>query len=132
MNGGRIDSSTSGRGNAGSVNINSRDRIHIQGKTTRGDASGIYSSVEATGIGDGRNITLNTTSLELHDEGTISASTEGQGNAGDIDITARNIQRWQNCRGNLLHRYRTRRHSHQPRRSPLFNAFGSRMGNSRK
>ena len=79
--GGRLRSSTDGRGNAGNIAI-SANRVSI-------DGNAVTSRVEATGIGNGGNITINTGTLSLTNGGQIDGSTYGRGNSGDIAISAR-------------------------------------------
>ncbi|MGK7892901.1 MAG: filamentous hemagglutinin, partial [Xenococcus sp. (in: cyanobacteria)] len=81
--GARIDSSTSGNGNAGSVIINATDSI-----TLNGESSFIQSEVNSGAEGDAGGVTITTGSLNLTNGGEISASTFGQGNAGAVNITA--------------------------------------------
>jgi filamentous hemagglutinin family protein len=86
-NGGVINSSTYGQGNAGSIKINASNTISADGAS---QSSGIFSSVAETGVGDAGAIEIATSDLTLTNEGVISSSTFGQGNAGGIKITASN------------------------------------------
>ncbi|MGK7898731.1 MAG: beta strand repeat-containing protein, partial [Xenococcus sp. (in: cyanobacteria)] len=91
-NGGRVDSSTFGQGNAGAINIIARDIVSIDGEGSLGIFnSGTYSDVRSNAVGNSGGVTITTGSLSLTNGGEISASTSGQGNAGDIKITARDI-----------------------------------------
>ena len=82
---GLINSSTSGQGNAGNIDINASDSITL---ASQGNTSTIFSGVDANAVGDGGNVNLATNSLTLSNGGLISSSTSGQGNAGNIDINA--------------------------------------------
>ncbi len=81
-NRGNLLSSTSGRGNGGDIIIDTRDTVKF-------DNAIAYSAVEPTGFGNAGNIKLNTGSLSLLNGGFLSATTNGQGNAGDIAINVR-------------------------------------------
>ncbi len=83
-----IDTSTSGRGNAGNINIIARDNILISGEDIR-DVPGILSRVSVNGIGDSGKINVTTGSLFINNGGIISTNTRGEGNAGDIIINVR-------------------------------------------
>jgi filamentous hemagglutinin family protein len=75
-----------GKGNAGNVKLNIRDRINIIGVD-----SGIFSNVLAGGTGNGGNIEIYKGSLFVSDGGQITASTSGDGNAGSIKIDAKSL-----------------------------------------
>ncbi|MEH2146556.1 two-partner secretion domain-containing protein [Nostoc sp.] len=73
---------TEGQGNTGSVNINARDTVSL-------DGSFIFNNVEQTGVGNTGGINITTGSLALTRGSQLLASTEGQGNAGSVSINAR-------------------------------------------
>jgi large exoprotein involved in heme utilization and adhesion len=88
-NGGQIDASTFGKGNAGSVIINATGNISASGESIKkGFNSGIFSEVYSTEKGDAGGIEINTKDISLINGGQISASTDGQGNAGSVIINA--------------------------------------------
>ncbi|MGK7899468.1 MAG: filamentous hemagglutinin N-terminal domain-containing protein [Xenococcus sp. (in: cyanobacteria)] len=87
-NGGRVDASTFGQGNAGSVEISASDTITIDGEDLGGSSSGAYSQVASGAVGDAVGVTIATGSLTLTNGGVVSASTLGQGNAGSVEISA--------------------------------------------
>ena len=92
-NGGRVDASTAGQGNAGVVNVTATGDITIDGERMgdtrlRGTPSGITSRVNGIGEGDSGGVTVSTNNLNLTNGGEVSASTEGQGNAGAVNVTA--------------------------------------------
>ena len=78
-NGGQLQASTFGRGNAGDVIITG-DRVLFD----NGDA---LSRIEEGGIGRGGSININANSLVVRSGASLTASTRGQGNAGDVIIT---------------------------------------------
>ncbi|MEH2072573.1 MAG: filamentous hemagglutinin N-terminal domain-containing protein [Nostoc sp.] len=89
-NGAQLVASTLGNGNAGSISIDARDRIFIDG-TSKGALvpTAVGSSVEKTGKGKGGDIGITTNSLSLTNGALLIASTSGQGDAGNITIDAR-------------------------------------------
>ena len=92
--------SNPGQGNAGSVTINARDRISIDGEGvetfTLGEVaipilystSAIYTTVGSGAVGQGGDVTLTTNSLSLTNGGAVNTSTAGRGNAGRVTINA--------------------------------------------
>jgi filamentous hemagglutinin family protein len=88
-NGGRVDASTYGQGNAGSVEITAQDTIAIDGNNSSTDfISGVGSVVAREAVGDAGRIMIETDSLFLTNGGQVNSGTYGQGNAGSIEITA--------------------------------------------
>ncbi|MDB9454666.1 filamentous hemagglutinin N-terminal domain-containing protein [Dolichospermum circinale CS-541/06] len=79
-NGGFINASTSGKGNAGNVAIQATQGVTVGGFLT----SGVFD----TGVGNSGGITIDTSTLTLENGGIISADTSGKGNAGNIVISA--------------------------------------------
>jgi large exoprotein involved in heme utilization and adhesion len=88
--GARINTSTSGQGNAGNINLQAAS-IDVTGTSPDGElSSGFLANVNETGIGHGGNIYIETGQLRLTDIAIISSSTFGEGNAGSISIFATN------------------------------------------
>ncbi|MDJ0533848.1 MAG: hypothetical protein QNJ70_15385 [Xenococcaceae cyanobacterium MO_207.B15] len=81
-----INASTEGQGNAGRIKINAVDSVTLDGEGT--NPSSISSSVDSFAVGDAGGVEINTGSLVITNGGVISASSDGQGKAGDISITA--------------------------------------------
>ncbi|MEP0884035.1 filamentous hemagglutinin N-terminal domain-containing protein [Trichocoleus sp. ST-U3] len=77
-----LNSNTAGLGNAGSVNINARDTVSF-------DSSRLYNNVEPTGVGNGGDINITTGSLSLTGGAFLFSTTRGLGNAGSVNINAR-------------------------------------------
>jgi filamentous hemagglutinin family protein len=96
-NGAVITTSTGGQGNPGSVTINVRDTIILNGAgpfredLKIGQSSGIFSSVKETGVGEGGNIRINTRVLSVGNGAVVIANTFGRGNGGKIQINADSI-----------------------------------------
>jgi len=87
-NGGLISSSNAGQGNAGLVEINATDSISIDGQTAEGFLSSIRSQVLSQADGNSGGIKLTTSNLTLTNRGTISSASQGQGDAGLVEINA--------------------------------------------
>ncbi|MBD2097706.1 filamentous hemagglutinin N-terminal domain-containing protein [Trichocoleus sp. FACHB-591] len=97
-NGGQIETSTFGRGNAGTVTITARDTVSIDGAGTAlsrdgagrpTPSSGIFSRVREDAVGNGGSVNITAGSLSVTNGGHLETSTSGKGNAGTITITAR-------------------------------------------
>ena len=73
----------------GIIQINAIDTITIDGEQSDGTASGATSLVNSGAIGDAGGVTITTDNLNLTNGGQVSASTFGEGNAGSVEITAR-------------------------------------------
>jgi filamentous hemagglutinin family protein len=89
-NGGQITGSTFGQGNAGQVTIDA-DNVSIDRVGNNKLSSGVFSTVEKTGVGDAGGISITTSELSLTNGGQITGSTFGQGNAGQVTIDADNV-----------------------------------------
>jgi large exoprotein involved in heme utilization and adhesion len=87
--GSQLNTSTEAVGRAGDVQIQATDSISLVGMNADNtQRSGIYSNVGITGKGRGGNIQIATGNLTITDDASISASTLGQGQAGDIRVNA--------------------------------------------
>ncbi len=80
--GGQLLANSLGQGDAGSVRIEARDRVRFQGE------SAALSSVGDTGIGNGGDVVIETTVLEVLDGAQLVAATQGLGNPGSVKIAA--------------------------------------------
>lgn len=94
-NGATFNSATFGQGDAGNVTINASDSALFDGFSgidTLGGSktyfSGISSTVESEAVGNGGTINLTTKALFVNNYAQINASTAGQGDAGNIKVTA--------------------------------------------
>lgn len=72
-----------GQGDAGDINIRVDDTVNFKGAT-----SGVSSSIEQIGTGQGGDIDIQARSLSITNGASILTSTFGKGDAGDINITA--------------------------------------------
>ncbi|MCC5610700.1 filamentous hemagglutinin N-terminal domain-containing protein [Nostoc sp. CHAB 5834] len=76
-----------GQGDAGNVNVNVTGAVNIAGEKN-GFFSAIRSLVSTGTVGNGGNITIDSGSFSLGDRAQLSASTSGQGNAGNVTMQA--------------------------------------------
>ena len=87
-NGGRVDASTNGQGDAGSLDITATGDITFDGEDLGGIPSGATSVVNSGAVGDAGGVTIDTANLTLTNGGRVSATTVGQGDAGNVTIDA--------------------------------------------
>jgi filamentous hemagglutinin family protein len=86
--GAQLVASTFGRGDAGDVIINAADQVVFDGAN-----SVAFSRVEVGSIGRGGNVEIDTGgTLEVRNGAGLTASSGGQGRAGNIDISAQSVQ----------------------------------------
>ncbi len=83
----RISTDTFGEGNAGQLSIRATDSVEVTG-----NSSFITADVNSEATGDGGDLTINTQRLLVEDGGRISTSSFGDGNAGNLTITATDIE----------------------------------------
>jgi filamentous hemagglutinin family protein len=98
--GGQVSSSTYGSGKGGDINIQA-NTIAITGASTNGNlTSGLFGNA-AQSTGNSGSIRVNTNQLTITDRGTINVGNfetrfanvpPGQGQAGEVNITAQNLQ----------------------------------------
>jgi filamentous hemagglutinin family protein len=88
--GASILSSTFSRGNGGNLTVVASDAVTLNGSDGSGFGSLLATDVGSGAIGDAGDLTIETTQLTLADGATISASTFGQGNGGNLTILASN------------------------------------------
>ncbi|MBD2603799.1 filamentous hemagglutinin N-terminal domain-containing protein [Scytonema hofmannii FACHB-248] len=88
-NGGQLDASVFGQGNAGDITINARDTVSLEGVNPNGLASTIFTEVVSGASGNGGDIRITTGSLSATNGGSLVSNTRGRGNAGNIFINAR-------------------------------------------
>jgi filamentous hemagglutinin family protein len=83
-NGARLDTNTSGKGDAGSIYIDVRDTVSLNG-----DYTSALSSVSKNGSGKGGDIRITTGEFLLTNNAQLNSYTNGKGDAGNIVINAR-------------------------------------------
>ncbi|MHC5779895.1 beta strand repeat-containing protein, partial [Nostoc sp.] len=87
---GAFDTQPAGRGDAGNVNVKVTGAVDIAGEKN-GFLSAIFSDVDTGTVGNGGNITIDSGDFSLQDGAQLSASTSGQGNAGNAIVGAKNV-----------------------------------------
>ncbi|MBD2436316.1 S-layer family protein [Nostoc sp. FACHB-110] len=95
QNGSLIITDTRGSGSGGILNVFASDQLTIDGFVLNPDNqvfSSILADVATGASGEGGKITINTKTLQVSNGGQISSGTFGTGNAGELNITAENIQ----------------------------------------
>lgn len=88
LDSGSLVANTEGKGNAGNIIVNARDRVIASGTGTSSNPSGMYSSVTATGQGNGGRIEIDANTVDILNGAQLSAIVYGQGNAGAVKINA--------------------------------------------
>lgn len=76
------------QGDAGKVAIIATDQMTISDQSEMVGASGIFTQVDAGGVGNANDIEINTKLLTITKGGELRASTAGQGTAGNIRVNA--------------------------------------------
>ncbi len=90
--GSQLVSNTNGQGNTGRVTINARDLVSLD------DGSDVFNFVGQTGIGNSSGINITTGLLALTEGSQLVSDTNGRGDAGSVNINARNTVSLDNAR----------------------------------
>ncbi|RUT10219.1 hypothetical protein DSM106972_007140 [Dulcicalothrix desertica PCC 7102] len=88
-NGAGLQTTSFGQGNAGDVNINARDTVSFDGVSNDGRPSLAESNIQRNAVGKGGNVNITTGNLSMKNGATLVTATYGKGNAGSININAR-------------------------------------------
>ena len=88
INGGRVDATTRGQGNAGGVEIITTGDLSFDGENSEGFASGIFSQVNPAAVGNAGGVRIETNNFTLTNGGRVSASGGERGNPGGVEIIA--------------------------------------------
>ncbi len=90
--GAQITASTASQGSAGNITVNAKDSVELSDIRADGRFfKGLSATVQPQAIGNGGNITVETGKLSVRDGVQITATTAGQGSAGNITVNARNL-----------------------------------------
>lgn len=89
LNGGQIDASTAGAGDAGNINIRA-NTIDISGQSSDGLFQSAITSRATTDFAAG-SINLTSDRIQLSEEGTITVTSQGAGDAGKLFITSNDL-----------------------------------------
>ncbi|MEM9484259.1 MAG: filamentous hemagglutinin N-terminal domain-containing protein [Cyanobacteria bacterium P01_F01_bin.116] len=84
LDGAVLSASTNGQGNAGNVILEIGETARFDGETVDGRPSGAASKVEFNGNGTGGDVRIVANNLEVLKGATLSTSTSGVGDAGDV------------------------------------------------
>lgn len=90
--GASVTTSSFGIGDAGAIEINASDRVEVDGAVFadfagRSQPSSIASEIFTGAIGEGGQISIRTPTLSLTNGGTITTLSDGDGSAGNINLT---------------------------------------------
>ncbi len=92
QDGASLTASTFGTGDAGNVRVTTKDAVSLSGvNRVFGLSSSISSQVGQDAEGRGGNIDIQAGSLSLQDAASLTASTLGTGDAGNVTITAKDM-----------------------------------------
>lgn len=84
-----ISATTVGRGPAGNIRVEARDRLTVDGYSTQsGFPSSLQSSTEFPTSGPGGNIDLSARQVEVLNGGQVLANSEGRSSAGTVRVNA--------------------------------------------
>ena len=88
--GAQISGSVLAQGDGGFIDIKS-DTIFLDGISSNGVFSGVFSLVGEAGIGDGGEILITTNEFNLSNGAQVNAITQGMGNSGNLKIETVNL-----------------------------------------
>ncbi|HAX75487.1 MAG TPA: hypothetical protein DCY88_06585 [Cyanobacteria bacterium UBA11372] len=88
--GAELASSTSGRGDAGTITLQVRGPVVLDGKTSGGFTTNVHSDVFFGAVGKAGNVNITAESLSITGEAIVSVATAGQGDSGSINIQIQN------------------------------------------
>ncbi|WP_392532531.1 filamentous hemagglutinin N-terminal domain-containing protein [Nostoc sp. C117] len=86
-NGALLDANTLGKGDSGTIRINARDRVVLDGQSHSEFLSSLFSQVGENAIGNSGGIEINARSVEVTNGAQLNALTQGAGNSGLIQVT---------------------------------------------
>lgn len=100
--GAQISSGSFGRGNGGSVSVNARESVELSGSSPVTQAAGpLFFSVDerfpsgvitnSVGAGAAGDVTITTRKLTISNGAVAAVSSQGSGNAGNLEVAARSI-----------------------------------------
>jgi filamentous hemagglutinin family protein len=102
--GGQVITTATNRGRAGNITLNVTDRTTLSSfdrnyadrpsnrVSNQGAASGLFANTGGSSSGQGGSIRIITRQLEVSDRARVVVNSQGDGVAGDIDITAQSVQ----------------------------------------
>ncbi|WP_228061962.1 filamentous hemagglutinin N-terminal domain-containing protein [[Phormidium] sp. LEGE 05292] len=81
----------SGRGNGGNIQVKATERVDVVGTTKVGIGSRLETSLSSSSTGKAGNINIDTQVLSIRNGGSVSTTTSGQGDAGNLQIRAKDL-----------------------------------------
>ena len=94
LDGSRLISDSFGLGDSGDIRVFTANEAVFEGTSTEGSSSGIFSTVQPSGTGNGGSILLLAGSLNVANGARITAATFGSGNAGVITLRVKQTARF--------------------------------------
>jgi filamentous hemagglutinin family protein len=91
QDGSRIEASTLGAEAGGTLTVEASEVVELMGQTVENTYAALFALVYPEAIGMGGNITVETGQLIIRDGAQIAAATLGEGNAGNLIVSARNF-----------------------------------------
>ncbi|MGB3650849.1 MAG: hypothetical protein WBA41_06515, partial [Rivularia sp. (in: cyanobacteria)] len=92
LNGALLSASTFGKGNAGTVEITANDLVKFDGEGNDRFPSGAYSRVNSGAEGSEGGVLITTGSLEVLNGAVVDATTLGKGNGGNLTVNTDTLQ----------------------------------------
>lgn len=86
--GGKVSVSTSARGDAGNILVQAGDSVEVVGTSSNGIRSSLSGDVNEGATGTGGDLTIKTRRLSVIDGSEVSVRTDGEGDAGELQIDA--------------------------------------------
>ncbi|ACC81656.1 filamentous hemagglutinin N-terminal domain-containing protein [Nostoc punctiforme] len=86
IHGGTLNTAIFGEGNAGNISVDVKGAVILDGVDSGGFGGTITSQVTSSAIGDGGDINIKAESLTLKQGVSLSATTFGEGNSGNISV----------------------------------------------
>jgi filamentous hemagglutinin family protein len=93
FDGAQVSAGTLGAGNGGNLNVNATTSVTLVGRSANGEfASGLFNQAESQATGDAGNLTITTPQLGIFDGAQVSAGTLGAGNGGNLNVNATTVE----------------------------------------
>ncbi|MFB2924046.1 filamentous hemagglutinin N-terminal domain-containing protein [Aerosakkonema funiforme] len=90
--GAQISAGVFGQGNGGNLTVRASEGVEVSGSTAKGNSSALFASVQATGVGQGGNVTIVTERLQVDNGGVVGVNDfSGTGGAGTLTVAANSI-----------------------------------------
>jgi len=88
--GARVSSATTGQGKSGDIRVNASNSVNLSGVGPFGFSSGLFTSTSS--VGQGGNITVDTSAFQVANGAVLSAKTIAEGNGGNITVNANTFE----------------------------------------